>query len=93
MLFCTRLEKYGQNGCKSEETEKLLYSLRCQNCTGRPVYVGTNSDLDPEECSSCGQIPDQETLEKYGRIFQKVYDLLEVDEEEKPMDTASYCLR
>ena len=86
-------ESYGAKP-KTEAMEKLLYSIRCQGCSGRPVYVGhgrTREGLSPTECSECGQVPSEETLQQYLEALREVNEILE--EDEVPIDAPAHCLK
>ncbi len=78
------------------KAEDLLYSIRCQECTGRPVYVGPPGDDDLYEmtmaCESCGLSPTAETMEEYKKVYAEVWRTLE-GEHEVPVDAPEYCIR
>ena len=80
----------------SPSCEDLLYSIRCQNCTGRPVYVGPlwrdgNGKTVDVSCEHCGDPVDRGTLAEYAEVAADVAEVLEADS--VPMDAPVECIK
>ncbi|XP_059099232.1 uncharacterized protein LOC131893268 [Tigriopus californicus] len=86
------------------KSEALLYCMRCQHCSGRPVYIGppepdlsmasisnnNNNNHCPNICQNCEQPPSMEHLKKYYQIYEKVDHALERDERLSTKELASF---